>query len=218
MAFDDFVQGFNEPKKQVPEIVGKTLDMGLAMIKNDYLPMLMKSDFKEYVKEEKEMNLYKRGWRFQFGASRSWAGLCSPVPTNVLKSKNKNILVSIDFVKGDDNWKDNCKDVILHEISHAIVDEIFLLENSKFTTSELKKLDPAHFLKAGHGDMFTLVCKSINEEGVCSQFYENANKNKFFKPYMYSCVNCGNKEYGNTKSFVQKCSKCLMPVMIEGNV
>lgn len=218
MAFDDFIQEFQQPKKQTPEIVGKTLDMGLAMIKVDYLPMLMNSDFKKYVEEEKEMNLYKRGWRFQFGTSRSWAGLCSSIPTNVLKSKNKNILVSIDFVKGDDNWRQNCQDVILHEISHAIVDEIFFFENSKFTESELKKLDPLHFAKDGHGDMFHKVCQLINKDGVCSQFYENSNKNKFFKPYMYNCVNCGNKEYGPTKTFAVKCSKCLMPIMVEGNV
>jgi hypothetical protein len=218
MAFDDFIKGL-QPKKRndTPEIVGKTLNMGVSMLDVDYLPMIMNnSELAELFKDEKQMTLSKRGWRFQFGSSRSWAGLCDPRPDSVLKSNNKNILVSIEFVKGDDNWQENCKDVIMHEIAHAIVDELFYF--GSLTQSELIKLDPEHFSREGHGAIWEKVCVAINEEGKCSRFYENSKKNDMFMPYKYTCINCKHKSYGPTPTFAVKCGKCFKPVLIEGNI
>jgi hypothetical protein len=217
MAFDDFVDKFKPEKSKTPEIVGQTLDLGYKLMNVDYLSDLMTSDvLTPYLIDEKEMNLHKRGWRFQFGTSKSWAGLCDPRPESVLKSKNKNILVSIDFTKGDDNWLKNSKDVILHEIAHAIVCEMFYFDREK--TRNLKEVDPEHFKLKGHGKMWETVCNSINKDGKCLRFYDNLKANDFFKRFRYYCVNCQHKEYGDSDNFAKRCIKCFKPIMIEGNI
>lgn len=216
MSLDDFIKKM-QPQKTVSPIVGETMELGINLIKIDYLKMLLENEeLKSYFDGEKEMNLYKRGWRFQFGKSKQWAGLCDPRPESILKSKNKNILVSIDFVKGDDNWKDKSKHTILHEIAHAIVCELFYF--GKYTQSELLNIDPKHFKTKGHGEIWEKVCKTINPDGDCGVFYTDLRANDFFKKFRYFCINCKHKEYSDAPNFAKRCIKCFKPIIVEGNI
>jgi len=218
MSLDDFIKKM-QPKSQsnTPSIVGETMERGIELIKVDYLELLLNNqDLKSILDNEKDMNLYKRGWRFQFGKSKNWAGLCDPTPSGVLKSKNKNILVSIDFVKGDDNWQTNSINTILHEIAHAIVCEIFYF--GKLTQRDLIQIDPLHFSSKGHGEIWKKVCQTINPEGSCERFYTELRANDFFKKYRYYCINCKHKEYSDAPNFAKRCVKCFKPVNVEGNI
>jgi len=94
MAFDDFMKKMQPVKKTTPEIVEKTFDAGNQLINVDYFDKIKDiKDLKPFLLKQTSMNIFKRGWRFQFGTSKSWAGLCDPRNEGVLKSKNKNISV-----------------------------------------------------------------------------------------------------------------------------
>jgi hypothetical protein len=218
MSLDDFIKKMQPQNENKPlPIVAETMKKGIELINVDYLNTLLSNEeLKSFLQEEKQMNLYERGWRFQFGKSKQWAGLCDPRPESVLKSKDKNILVSIDFVKGDDNWQKNSINTILHEIAHAIVCEIFYF--GKFTFNDLKNLDPKHFKTKGHGEIWEKVCKTINPEGNCGVFYSDLRANDFFKNFRYFCINCKHKEYSDAPNFAKRCIKCFKPVIVEGNI
>jgi predicted SprT family Zn-dependent metalloprotease len=167
---------------------------------------------KKYLKDIKHLNIYKHGWRFQFGKSREWAGLCSEEETTIAKAKDKNIYVSIDFVKHDKNWKENMTQTIHHEISHAIVRTIF----SGAFAFELYRIDEYHRVTKGHGKIWQLVCKKIFGS-ECSMYYNNANFGDSFKPYFYDCGKCENIEYGASPSFVTNCTKCGNAIIVQQN-
>jgi|LakMenEpi03Aug12_release.lakeMendotaPanAssembly.Ray.scaffolds.fasta_scaffold01602_2 predicted SprT family Zn-dependent metalloprotease len=218
MAFDDFMKKMQPVKKATPQIVEQTFDAGQKLINVDYFDKIKDiQDLKPFLLKQTSMNVFKRGWRFQFGTSKSWAGLCNPRSEEVLKSKNKNIMISIDFVKGDDKWNENMTDVILHEIAHAIVFEIFYFDGEG-TIGGLMQLDPEHFdkEKPGHGKMWKQVASALQGKQA-STFYINSQTNKYFLDYTYNCVNCGFKGFGATANFVSKCQKCLKPVFIQQN-
>ena len=96
MAFEDFISKLEskgiEAEKPRFEIVDKTMDLALSVVSTDFITQIKRiPKLKKILANVDEMNLYKRGWRFQFGTSREWAGLCSAAPSSVYKSKvNKN--------------------------------------------------------------------------------------------------------------------------------
>ena len=225
MAFEDFISKLEskgiEAEKPRFEIVDKTMDLALSVVSTDFITQIKRiPKLKKILANVDEMNLYKRGWRFQFGTSREWAGLCSSVESSVYKSKvNKNLFVSIEVVKGDDNWKDNMKSTIYHEVAHAIVKEIFSYSDSPSNIGVLSKIDSDHFPSKGHGDIWRAVCKSIIVKGSeCKTYYANMSKNDFFMKFRYICNICLNKGYGDSISFAERCSKCSAKIVVQSNV
>jgi hypothetical protein len=223
MAFEDLVRKIAQKSEEKPrlEIVDQTLDLGMKLTGQDYIEKIKKiKELKKILKDVDSMNLYKRGWRFQFGTSKEWAGLCSAAPSSVYESKkNKNLFVSLDIVKGDDNWKDSMKSTIYHEIAHAIVREIFYYPDSPSNISALDKIDTLHLFSKGHGVIWLAVCNAIKEKGVeCTATYKNLKENDLFKNFRYICNVCSNKGYGNSKFFATRCSNCKSPIMVESNI
>ena len=200
-----------------PNLVSDTMFYGVTMLNVDYLPMLLKDEeLSKYLQKEKQMNLMKRGWEFQYGSSRSWAGLCDAGASTKGKSENKNIYISIEFTRGDENWKDNMRGTVMHEISHAIVREMFYF-SATFNMSDLNEIDPTNKSEQGHGNIWKKVCKAISGED-CERFYKNFKQTEFFKPFKYSCSYCGDEKYGNSKFFASKCSKCQKQILVTENV
>ena len=77
MSFDSYIDDFGasgeEPKKvkATPENVAQTISFGTSKVNYDYLPQVQSiPELKEYVADMKHLNLYKHGWRFQFGTSK----------------------------------------------------------------------------------------------------------------------------------------------------
>jgi len=223
MSFEDIARKMQEEANKKPrmEIVDQTLDLGMTLTAKDFIePIKNIKKLKKILAKVDSMNLYKKGWRFQLGTSKEWAGLCSASPSSVYESKkNKNLFVSIDVVKGDDNWKENMKSTIYHEIAHAIVREIFYYPESPSNIATLDKVDSDHRPSKGHGEIWRLVCAAIVEKGVtCTQFYKPIVENEYFKSFRYICNFCGNKGYGNSKFFASRCNKCQKAITIEQNI
>jgi predicted SprT family Zn-dependent metalloprotease len=190
---------------------------GVSMLNVDYLPILLKDgELKKYLQNDKEMNLMKRDWEFQYGSSRSWAGMCDVGETTKGKSEKKNIYISIEFTRGDANWKENMNPTIMHEISHAIVREMFYF-SEHFKMSDLDRIDPDNKALKGHGTIWKKVCKAISGDD-CQMYYRDFVETDFFKPFKYSCSYCGNEKYGNSRFFASRCSNCQKPILITDNV
>ena len=211
-SLDDFIGGFenemNKDEKQ--EIINETLSMGRDMLDKDYLGVLMERldpKLHIYFVGKQSINLYKEGWRLQFGSSKEWAGLCSSRAMGSEKEK-KGIFLSIQFTKHDKNWLQNYKDVIYHEMAHAIVQQYI---------PKAKAIDQLHEPTEGHGIIWTKICSALNPDGVCERYYKNANYAESFKNYMYSCRTCGAKKYGDTRTFTDICFKCKSPVIVVRN-
>jgi predicted SprT family Zn-dependent metalloprotease len=223
MSFEDIARKISKEIDTKPknEIADQTLDLGMVLTAKDFIEPIKKiKQLKKILEKVDSMNLYKRGWRFQLGTSKEWAGLCSAAPSSVYKSKeNKNLFVSIDVVKGDDNWKDNMKSTIYHEIAHAIVREIFYYPESPSTIATLDKIDSDHRPSKGHGEIWRLVCAAIVEKGVvCTQYYKPIVENNYFKKFRYICTYCENKQYSNSKFFATRCSSCQKPIQVVTNI
>lgn len=212
--FSDF--GLGEDKiETTPEIIVQTITKGNELINIDYLPKVKKvRKLKPYLASFQHMNLFEYGWRFQFGSSKEWAGLCSAQPNVSYKSKNRNIYVSIEFCKHDANWEKNMKDVILHEIAHAIIFELFYFQGKSY---ELARLDDLHKISNGHGIIWKEVCKAISNK-ECPVFYLNANLKESFKNYKYSCPRCYHVGYGDSPFFTSECSNCGASIIVEKNL
>jgi hypothetical protein len=225
-SFEDMVGSFKskapnlvEEKKELIEL---TLSTGRERVDTDYKAELIKNTPKElhkYWENASHINLYKYGWRLQFTTSRRFAGLCSLEDFGKIEkgnlSKDKNLYLSINFVKSDANWKNTYLDTILHEIAHAIVDEMIIL---KIGYQSFLQLDPLHQLTEGHGKIWEMVCQAINPNGSCGRFYTNAILETSFKEYKYECQNCEHEGFGNSKNFASNCHKCFKPVLIEKNL
>ena len=207
-----------QEKNGQQDIISETIAVGNNLLNTDYLAQISKiKKLKEYIKDCKDMNLAKRGWGFQFGSSREWAGLCSANPNFTGKAKAKNIFVSIQFTKHDLNWKENMSEVILHEIAHGIVFEIFYFDK-KNTMHDLHKIDDVHRATEGHGIIWGLVCGALKgSKERCRIKLENANLSDSFKAYKYECFNCDKTEYGSNPYFAQKCKHCRQEIIIELN-
>lgn len=218
MSFDDFVAGFGEQQekqkaKVTPNEISETFSLGQELINKDYLPTISKIKLlKLYLTAFKELNLYKLNWRFNFGSSKSWAGLCSEDENRIEDSKiGKNIYVSIQFVKHDHNWKQNMTDTIYHEISHALLMVIFSGKES-----ELHKIDDLNKASKGHGILWKAVCKSLCGH-ECRIAYENMDLKESFKDYKYNCTFCGHEGFGDYLNFTDTCSECDKSIITQSN-
>lgn len=210
---DDIINKANLP----PEIVVKTNEMAAKFIDYDYYPDLAQlkyKGFRKHLEPFSHLNLYKHGWRTQFGSSKSWAGLCSPKGMTGVSAKGKNIYFSIDFIKYNKSWESECEETVKHEIAHALICEIFYFTNKK---DILISIDPEHYANEGHGKLFHSVCEKIYGQ-PCSQFWKGSTE---FSPesndYRYVCVRCGTKKYGNNPNFASRCVKCGTVVLVEKN-
>ena len=220
MSFDSFIDSFSQSDKNsvdsTPEMVKETFNYGQKLIARDYLPQISKiKELAPYLKGVTQMNLYIRGWRFQFGTSKSWAGLCaeSEKTTRIGVSEvGKNIFVSIEIVKHDLNWKQNMSETVNHEIAHAIVREIF-----SGRMSELHRIDDQNRATQGHGRIWKQICAALCGH-ECRIKYENSNFAESFKEYKYTCFNCGHVGYGDYRGFQSNCEKCKKAVITEGNI
>jgi predicted SprT family Zn-dependent metalloprotease len=182
----------------------------------DYLPLLQSNlpdNLKIYVAPLQSLNPYKLGWRTQFGSSREWAGLCSYRAVKGISAKQKDLFLSIQFTKWDKNWRDNVDNVILHEIAHAIVNEVFLLPLGGLFNS----FDPLHEATQGHGMTWDAVCRAINKDGDCDRYYRNKDLKADFKFFKYQCGYCGDTKFSNSKSFATNCFRCFKPVIVQKN-
>jgi len=221
-SFEEFDEEYDSPK-EVQKEVTQTIALAQRLLEVDYLPKIKKyilsneryTEYLKYFANFKHLNLFKYGWRFQYGTSKEWAGLCSAQETSIMVSKkSRNLFVSIDFVKHDENWMQNATDTILHEIAHAIVFEVFYFSGNSYA---LEEIDPQNRVTAGHGRTWDMVCSAISNGKVCEMYYKNSKLKESFKMYKYQCFNCGNIQYGNTLNFAEKCSKCFKPVITEKN-
>lgn len=221
MNFDSFIEDFqkNESKpKSAASIVTETIEYGSSLINTDYLPKIKNiPKIKKYIAEYPQMNLYERGWKFQFGSSKEWAGLCSANAKGFVgKSKEgKNIYASIEYTKHDLNWKENMRGVILHEIAHAIVFEIFTFDKKHI--GHLHRLDDQHNETAGHGAIWKAICHKIAGH-ECRIKLETANLSDKIKNYKYECGSCNHMGYGNFAKFTDSCEKCSRPVFVQQNL
>lgn len=217
MSFDSLIKNtINDVEKKqgsaTSELVQKTYDEAQRMLNVDYLDKLKTiPKLKKYISDYKELNLAKMGWKAGYGTSLSWAGLCDA--SGVVPKKE--IYISIDFVKHEQNWKQHLNATIIHEISHAIIFQIFLFDERN--KGELNKIDDLHKASKGHGLVWKAICKKING-AECRIFYENSNFSDKIKPFKYVCTFCGHIEYGNFKGFANKCKQCECSVITENNI
>lgn len=225
-SFEDMASSFSKSKmtlaEQKKELIDLTLTNGRDKVDTDYKADLMRNTPQEYHKyweNASHVNLYKYGWRLQFTTSRVFAGLCSGQDFGKVQkgnlSKDRNLFISINFVKSDANWENNYLDTILHECAHAIVREMIIM---KIGYQSFLQLDPMHEITEGHGKIWEMVCQAINPNGSCSRFYENAILESSFNEYSFECQNCGNEGSGRTENFASNCPKCFKPVIIEKNL
>jgi len=218
-GLEGFIKGElkrTQKKTEEEQVIEDTITRSTALLDFDYLPLLksnLPDNLKIYVAPVKSVNLYKLGWRTQFGSSREWAGLCSYKAVKGVSEKQKDLFLSIQFTKWDRNWRDNLDDVILHEIAHAIVNEVFKWPLG-FT---FDSLDPYHKPTEGHGKIWESVCSAINLSGGCSQYYRNKDLKDDFKFFKYQCGYCGDVKFSNAKSFATNCFRCLKPVIVQKN-
>jgi hypothetical protein len=215
-SLDSFVNSKISPAdRDTPEqeIIDWTITKGRELLDTDILQDILKNidaKWKPYFMTYQTFNLYKLGWRLQFGSSRQWAGLCS------WDGKiSKNIYLSIQFVKHDKNWQQNAIDTIQHEIAHACVTEGII---SKVGQAAFNMIDPMYAANTGHGDSWKSICQAINLKGDCSVFYSNSDLKPSFRPFKYECVNCRDKGYGNKWGFTSNCFKCFKPVVVTKNI
>jgi len=170
----------------------------------------------------KEFNLYKLGWRIQFGLSKKWVGLCSVKEYEKMgvgkESKNRNLYLSSQFHKYDKNWKTNIKETVHHEMAHAVVRELFYFSDDTFGIwSRFSEIDPLNEQTEGHGKIWEMICNTILEGGGCSRYAEGLDLEVQFKDWKYECFNCGTKKFGNRSNFATKCISCGKSVLIQKN-
>jgi hypothetical protein len=228
LSFDEYVDSHVESqpkeKNEKAEVIERTISEARDMLDVDLMPILFKNEevrkhILPYASNYKHLNLYKLGWRMQFGSSKQWAGLCSiEEHEKVLKgqSKNRNIYISIQFTKYDQNWKDNFKDTMLHEMAHAVIFEIFYYSDPMNQYALIQK-DPSHLALKGHGTFWNYVCSVLTGKEGCARYYENAKFEEKFENYKYVCFNCDHEKFGGSSMFASRCERCGKAVIIEKN-
>lgn len=223
----------NEREQRNAERFKIVLSRAEELLNKDYLPVLKDSQqtkyLNKYLEPYKSLNLYKLGWRFTINTDAESVGLCE---YNRAKEKNKqkrNLYLSYRYIIGDDNFINEMDSVILHEISHAIVAEIFFLNEFELDTTQIREvdlkgvvaqvnkfdlIDPQHEVTKGHGVTWANVCIALTGGYICRMFYEYAIKNEQINPFMYKCIKCGTEDFGDSRSFAKVCKKCSTPVLI----
>jgi len=221
LSLDDLAKrAFLQQKPATPESITVTFNAGSKLVNTDYISEIRKiPSLEKYLAQETEMNLYKRGWRFQFGNSREWAGLCAAKgdKEKYKSSVGKNIFVSAQVAKSTKGWiEEQMEDTIYHEIAHAIVREIFYSGVfGKPTPGELASIDPSNAPTEGHGVIWEEIGAAIAGKKL-SRFFKGDFQDSF-KKFRYICNICSHKEFGENKTFARKCSKCNSPVFVENN-
>ena len=223
----------NEREERNAERFKMVLSRAEELLNKDYLPVLKDSQQTKYLNKYFEpynaLNLYKLGWRFTINTDAESVGLCE---YNRAKDKNKqkrNLYLSYRYIIGDDNFINEMDSVILHEISHAIVAELFFLNEFELDTTQIREvdlkgvvaqidkfdlIDPQHKETKGHGVTWANVCIALTGGYICRMFYEYAIQNEQINPFMYKCIKCGTEDFGDNRSFAKVCKKCSTPVLI----
>ena len=223
----------NEREERNAERFKMVLSRAEELLNKDYLPVLKDSQQTKYLNKYFEpynaLNLYKLGWRFTINTDAESVGLCE---YNRAKEKNKqkrNLYLSYRYIIGDDNFINEMDSVILHEISHAIVAELFFLNEFELDTTQIREvdlkgvvaqvnkfdlIDPQHEVTKGHGVTWANVCIALTGGYICRMFYEYAIQNEQINPFMYKCIKCGTEDFGDNRSFAKVCKKCSTPVLI----
>tara|TARA_R110002126_G_scaffold195921_3_gene343826 strand:+ start:2459 stop:3118 length:660 start_codon:yes stop_codon:yes gene_type:complete len=219
MDFGDILGSFDpfdEEKEITSENVSETMRIGTEMLDQNLLPALKKVKWlKKWLKGYETFNLEELGWRFNFGTSKQWAGLCSSRTSKHAKSSKQNIYVSIDFVEHDLNWMQNMKDTILHEMAHAVIQEL-IINVVGFRLAHLA-YDDQHQMTQGHGILWSEVCSRISGKH-CPVFYKNSDMKPSFKDWKAECFLCDTTQYADRKLDVPtSCLKCGTEMIIEKN-
>ncbi len=223
----------NEREERNAERFKMVLSRAEELLNKDYLPVLKDSQqtkyLNKYFQPYNTLNLYKLGWRFTINTDAESVGLCE---YNRAKDKNKqkrNLYLSYRYIIGDDNFINEMDSVILHEISHAIVAELFFLNEFELDTTQIREvdlkgivaqfdkfdlIDPQHKETKGHGVTWANVCIALTGGYICRMFYEYAIQNEQINPYMYKCIKCGTEDFGDNRSFAKVCKKCSTSVLI----
>ena len=214
----DKLKALKKPKDDKEDLINQTLSDARMLLDIDYKEELknLPPNIYDLIKDVPSFNLYNLGWRCHFTTHKTWAGVCvnDDYDEDKISLGKNNIYLSIDFVRNEKNWDKRYKDVVLHEIAHAIVSAYFVerLGNQRFS-----EIDPMHYSTQGHGMIWKAVCSAINPSGDCDQFYRNAILAEEHKNYVYVCANCGNKKYGNSPTFAKVCNKCYKSIFVEKN-
>jgi len=207
-----------KPKDEKQDLIDTTLLEARRMLDVDYKENLqnLPPEIFSLIKNIPSFNLYNLGWRCHYTTHKTIAGVCvnDDYDENQISLKKHHIYLSIDFVRNEKNWSSRYKDVILHEIAHGIV-TAFFIEPMGF--GNFIAIDPLHGETQGHGLIWKAVCGVLNPEGNCDQFFKDAIFEEQHKNYVYKCVNCGNKKYGNSPTFAKICNKCFKSIFVEKN-
>jgi hypothetical protein len=212
--------------------LGNAIKKMQELINTDYKPIILADQesmkLHRYVEKVRHLNLYKLGWRANVGMSKAWAGICMSGG----KKEKREIMLSYNFIVGDNAFEENLEDVMLHEIAHAIVAELFIMNPFELPLDKLKPsrikdlglykqpidiIDQTHSESGGHGIMWAAVCEAISKGYICDMFYRLAEANELMEDYKYKCIRCSNEEYGSSSRFATKCSKCNTPVLVIKN-
>jgi predicted SprT family Zn-dependent metalloprotease len=222
------------------ELYAEAINMLQKLLQVDYKKILLEGDATKYLgrylDKFKHLNLYKLGWRGTIGVSKEWAGICSvdsaKIESEKAKKTKREISISYNFVVGDDNFGTFMEDTILHEIAHAIVFEVFYLNDFEIPYDQLKfykpedvfrfdhphqMIDPQHFETQGHGVTWANICNTLTGGYICDIFYRMMIKNEQMSNYMYKCINCNHEGFGDNSRFANKCANCGTPVLIQKN-
>jgi predicted SprT family Zn-dependent metalloprotease len=209
-----------------------------SLMNIDYKEVLLQGQatkyLERYLSKFKHLNLYKLGWRGTIGVSKQWAGLCSidanSYDIEKLKKAERLIKISYNFIVGDDNFGNFMEDVIMHEIAHAIVFEIFYLNEFEIPFDQLKfykpedvskfshpheMIDPQHFQTKGHGVSWANICNTLTGGYICDMYYRMQLNNEQMSNYMYKCINCNHEGFGDNPRFANKCANCGTAVLIQ---
>ena len=224
--FDEEDERENEENEK-GAILLEAIEYGRKTLDQNLLPKLLANTELSniifiYLSKYKEFNLYKLGWRIQFGLSKKWVGLCSVKEYEKMgvgkESKNRNLYLSSQFHKYDKNWKTNIKETVHHEMAHAVVRELFYFSDDTFGVwSRFSEIDPLNEQTEGHGKIWEMICNTILEGGGCSRYIEGLDLEVQFKDWKYECFNCGTKKFGNRSNFATKCVTCGKSVLIQKN-
>ena len=224
--FDEEDERENEENEK-GAILLEAIEYGRKTLDQNLLPKLLANTELSniifiYLSKYKEFNLYKLGWRIQFGLSKQWVGLCSVKEYEKIgvgkESKNRNIYLSSQYHKYDKNWKINIKETVHHEMAHAVVRELFYFSDDTFGVwSRFLEIDPLNEQTEGHGKIWEMICNTILEGGGCSRYAKGLDLEVQFKDWKYECFNCGTKKFGNRSNFATKCVTCGKSVLIQKN-
>jgi hypothetical protein len=216
------LESFGEPKKEdkMAELCLAVIDRARVLLNQDLQSKLLSSkvpsNLHKYFIAFDKINLYDDGWRFSYGKSKQWAGLCASHGLEQDRGK-KTLYLSVDFVKHDELFSQHFEEVVYHEMAHAVVSEYI---ESKIGRGAMQELDPLHYVNTpeqpiGHGNIWKSICPALDSN--CEMFYAKAKYKESFKNFKYECGNCGQKKYGNSRNFAEICFRCFKAVIVTKN-